>query len=225
MPEYCKFVNEPLPYPFEAMEPYIDIQTMYLHHDKHLQAYIDKLNSLIHECTSLQAFTYSDSPVCGFDRLKQILCNPDAFPDYLKTAIKNNAGGVFNHWFYFNGLSPQPDQRPQGTLAENIHWKFGSYSGFQKEFTKAAMAVFGSGYAWLTADAQGNLEIIQTANQDTPLAQNLVPVVCVDVWEHAYYLKHKNLRDHYLADWFSVVNWDWAQWCYENPKMFLEQDD
>ena len=223
MPDYCEFVNEPLPYPFQAMEPYIDIQTMYLHHDKHLQAYIDKLNSLIRECPTLQALTYTARANCGFEVLKKILCNLDAFPDYRRVSVKNNAGGIFNHWFYFNGLSADPKGKPQGTLAESIHWKFGSFSSFQKELKKAAMAVFGSGYAWLAKDAEGSLKIVQTANQDTPVVHNLVPIVCVDVWEHAYYLKHKNLRSDYLDDWFSVVNWDWAQWCFDNPKEFLEQ--
>lgn len=222
MPEYCEFVNEPLPYPYQAMEPYIDIQTMYLHHAKHLQAYIDQLNRLIKECPTLQALAYTDYPVCGFEVVKKILCNLDAIPDFMRTNVKNNAGGVFNHWFYFNGLSAQPKGRPQGTLAESIHWKFGGYLEFQKELEKAAMAVFGSGYAWLAADAEKNLTIIQTANQDTPVVNNLVPLVCVDVWEHAYYLKHKNLRSDYLSDWFAVVNWDWAQWCFDHPNEFLE---
>lgn len=222
MPEYCEFVNEPLPYPYQAMEPYIDIQTMYLHHAKHLQAYIDQLNRLIKECPTLQALAYTDHPVCGFEVVKKILCNLDAIPDFMRTNVKNNAGGVFNHWFYFNGLSAQPKGRPQGTLAESIHWKFGGYLEFQKELEKAAMAVFGSGYAWLAADAEKNLTIIQTANQDTPVVNNLVPLVCVDVWEHAYYLKHKNLRSDYLSDWFAVVNWDWAQWCFDHPNEFLE---
>lgn len=218
MEEYCKFVNEPLPYPFEAMEPYIDIQTMYLHHDKHLQAYIDKLNSLLAECPSLNAMTFTDQPVCGFAILRQILTNLDQVPEYMRVAVKNNAGGVYNHWFYFNGLAAPKERmpKPQGTLAESIHWQFGSFNEFQKQFTKAAMSVFGSGYAWLVTDPQRNLQIITTANQDTPLAQNLIPVICIDVWEHAYYLKHKNVRADYIKDWFSVANWEWAQWCFTN---------
>ena len=220
MPYYCEFVNEPLPYPFQAMEPYIDIQTMYLHHDKHLQAYIDKLNSLIRECPTLQALTYTARANCGFEVLKKILCNLDAFPDYRRVSVKNNAGGIFNHWFYFNGLSADPKGKPQGELADAIHWQFGGFGRFQKDFTKEALAVFGSGYAWLVLDADGNLQIIKTANQDTPAALGLVPVACIDVWEHAYYLKHKNRRDQYVPDWFSVVNWDWALWCYKNPEAF-----
>ncbi len=223
MPDYCKFVNEPLPYSYKAMEPYIDIQTMYLHHDKHLQTYIDKLNHFIQECPSLQSMTFTEEPACGFAQLQQILNNLDAVPDYIRTQVKNNAGGVFNHWFYFNGLCPRSNEKPEGTLAESIHWQFGSFAGFRKEFTKAALAVFGSGYAWLPPDAQKNLHIIQTANQDTPLAQNLAPVLCIDVWEHAYYLKHKNLRADYVPDWFAVANWDWAQWCFDHPHVFMEQ--
>ncbi len=220
MQEFCKFVNEPLPYSYKAMEPYIDIQTMYLHHDKHLQAYIDKLNALIAECTALQSMTFTGEGTCGFKALVRILKNLDTVPDFARTDVKNNAGGVFNHWFYFNGLSEEPKGRPEGTLAENIQWQFGGVSAFQKAFTKKAMAVFGSGYAWLVSDLDGSLDIIQTANQDTPIPENRIPVICVDVWEHAYYLKHKNLRADYLPDWFAAANWDWAQWCYANPQMF-----
>lgn len=220
MQEYCRFVNEPLPYSYKAMEPYIDIQTMYLHHDKHLQTYIDKLNDLIMESAALQSMTFSEEGNCGFAELVRILKNMDTVPEYLRTAVKNNAGGVFNHWFYFNGLSAEPGGKPEGTLADSIHRQFGGFDEFQKAFTKQALAVFGSGYVWLAAGTDGNLKIIQTANQDTPLTENLTPVICVDVWEHAYYLKHKNLRAGYLPDWFAVANWDWAQWCYSNPEAF-----
>lgn len=216
MPKYCRFVNEPLPYPYQAMEPYIDIETMYLHHDKHLQTYIDNLNKLIDEHASLQQMAFINGKNCGFAVLACILKNLDALPEQIQTAVRDNAGGVFNHWFYFNGLSAQPKGKPQGALAENICRTFGSLDNYQKEFTKEALAVFGSGYAWLVTDFDGNLKIIKTANQDTPVTQDLVPLVCVDVWEHAYYLKHHNLRKNYLPDWAAVVNWDWAQWCYSN---------
>ncbi len=220
-PQYCRFENEPLPYSYKAMEPYIDIETMYLHHDKHLQTYIDKLNDLIGRNAVLQSATFTEEKCCGFAALVRILRNLDALPDYLQDGVRDNAGGVFNHWFYFNGLSAQPKGRPQGTLADSIHWAFGSFKDFQKEFTKEALAVFGSGYAWLAADADKNLKVIRTANQDTPVAHNLVPIACIDVWEHAYYLKHHNLRQDYVPDWFAVANWDWAQWCYSNPEVFL----
>lgn len=218
MQENCRFVNVPLPYPFEAMEPYIDIQTMYLHHDKHLQAYIDKLNALIDHNTALQGIVEDTAAGleknCGFYCLNQILNNLDSLPQEIQTDVKNNAGGVFNHWFYFNGLTAYPKGSPQGTLARNIQWRFGSFDNFKQAFTKEAMAVFGSGYAWLVSDKEGKLDIIQTANQDTPLAMGLIPLLCIDVWEHAYYLKHKNLRNAYIQDWFVVANWDWAQYCY-----------
>lgn len=221
MQETCRFVNEPLPYSYQAMEPYIDIQTMYLHHAKHLQSYIDKLNQLIDGSAALQEIVENtkagEGQNCGFAALIQILKNLDSLPEDIRTAVKNNAGGVFNHWFYFNGLSACPKGMPQGAFAQNIQWRFGSFGQFQKELAEAALAVFGSGYAWLVSDSDGRLEIIQTANQDTPLTQGLAPVLCVDVWEHAYYLKHKNLRKDYLPDWFAVVNWDWSQWCYEHP--------
>lgn len=221
MEEYCRFVNQPLPYSYKAMEPYIDIQTMYLHHDKHLQTYINQLNGLIERCAALQSMTFTKEGDCGFPVLVHILKNLDTIPEYLRTDIKNNAGGVFNHWFYFNGLSAEPVKQPEGQLAESIHWQFGGFEQFKKEFTKEALAVFGSGYAWLAADRDGNLQITMTANQDTPLENNLVPLICVDVWEHAYYLKHKNLRAEYLPDWFMVANWKWAEWCYSNPEVFL----
>ncbi|MCI9124104.1 MAG: superoxide dismutase [Eubacterium sp.] len=221
MPAYCRFVNEPLPYSYQAMEPYIDIQTMYLHHDKHLQTYIDHLNALIDRSPALQSAAFGEKTECGFAALVQILKNLDVLADHMKTDVRNNAGGVFNHWFYFNGLSAHPKQKPQGTLAESIHWVYGSFAQFQTEFTKKALDVFGSGYAWLVADPDKNLTIIQTENQDTPITQNQVPVLCIDVWEHAYYLKHYNLRKDYVPDWFAVANWDWAQWCYSNPEIFL----
>ncbi len=224
MQSNCRFVNQALPYSYKAMEPYIDIQTMYLHHDKHLQAYIDKLNELIDKSVTLQSMAYEDSENCGFAALIRILKNLNSLPDDLRTAVKNNAGGVFNHWFYFNGLCANPKGKPQGRLADVIDWQFGSFERFQKELTKEALDVFGSGYAWAAADLDGNLQIMQTANQDTPIALGLVPVVCLDVWEHAYYLKHKNLRKNYLPDWFAVVNWDWAQWCYMNPAAFNGKD-
>ena len=187
MQEYYKFINEPLPYSYKAMEPFIDIQTMYLHHDKHLQTFT----------------------------LEQLLCNLESMPMEIRTQIRNNAGGVYNHRFYFNGLSKEHGQRPQGELAEAIDRQYGSYEKFKEEFTGAALSVFGSGYAWLVTDPQGKLKILTTANQDTPLAGNLAPVLVIDVWEHAYYLKHFNVRADYIKDWFEVVNWRFSEEQYK----------
>ena len=187
MQEYYKFINEPLPYSYKAMEPFIDIQTMYLHHDKHLQTFT----------------------------LEQLLCNLESMPMEIRTQIRNNAGGVYNHRFYFNGLSKEHGQRPQGELAEAIDRQYGSYEKFKEEFTGAALSVFGSGYAWLVTDPQGKFKILTTANQDTPLAGNLAPVLVIDVWEHAYYLKHFNVRADYIKDWFEVVNWRFSEEQYK----------
>ena len=133
----------------------------------------------------------------------------------IRTQIRNNAGGVYNHRFYFNGLSKEYGQRPQGELAEAIDRQYGSYEKFKEEFTGAALSVFGSGYAWLVTDPQGKLKILTTANQDTPLAGNLAPVLVIDVWEHAYYLKHFNMRADYIKDWFEVVNWRFSEEQYK----------
>lgn len=203
MQEYYKFVNEPLPYPYQAMEPFIDIQTMYLHHAKHLQTYVDNLNRALKNYPFLQNFT-----------LEQMLCNLDSMPAEIRDEIRNNAGGVYNHRFYFNGLTERYGQKPQGVLAEAMNRQFGSFEGFREEFTKAALSVFGSGYAWLTSDRRGNLSIMTTANQDTPLAEKRCPVLVIDVWEHAYYLKHFNVRADYIRDWFEVVNWKFSQDAY-----------
>lgn len=186
------------------MEPFIDIQTMYLHHDKHLQTYVDNLNKALRNYPFLQTFT-----------LEQLLCNLESMPMEIRTQIRNNAGGVYNHCFYFNGLSKEHGQKPQGELAEAIDRQYGSYEKFKEEFTGAALSVFGSGYAWLVIDPQGKLKIVTTANQDTPLAGNLAPVLVIDVWEHAYYLKHFNVRADYIKDWFEVVNWRFSEEQYK----------
>ena len=204
MQEYYKFINEPLPYSYKAMEPFIDIQTMYLHHDKHLQTYVDNLNKALRDYPFLQTFT-----------LEQLLCNLESMPVEIRTQIRNNAGGVYNHRFYFNGLSKEHGQKPQGNLAEELNRQFGSYEKFREEFTGAALSVFGSGYAWLVTDGQGRLKILTTANQDTPLAGNLAPVLVIDVWDHAYYLKHFNVRADYIKDWFEVVNWRFSEEQYK----------
>ena len=136
-------------------------------------------------------------------------------PMEIRTQIRNNAGGVYNHRFYFNGLSKEHGQRPQGELAEAIDRQYGSYEKFKEEFTGAALSVFGSGYAWLVIDPQGKLKIVTTANQDTPLAGNLAPVLVIDVWEHDYYLKHFNVRADYIKDWFEVVNWRFSEEQYK----------
>lgn len=207
MQDQYKFINEPLPYSYKAMEPYIDIQTMYLHHDKHLQTYVDNLNQILSDYPFLQNFT-----------LEQMLLNLESIPTKIREGIKNNAGGVYNHRMYFNGLKNPSKRRPTGSLEKAIGREFGSYEEFKEQFRKKALAVFGSGYAWLVADKKGNLIIVETADQDTPLSGNRMPLLCIDVWEHAYYLKHHNLRKDYIDDWFMVADWEFAKENYDKSR-------
>lgn len=197
MNEHYKFINTPLPYAYNAMEPYIDEKTMHLHHDKHLQTYIDNLNSALSKYPQFQNWT-----------LEQLIVNVPSLPEDIQTAVTNNGGGVFNHQFYFSNLANPAPAQPTGMLSDAIIREFGSYQSFKDRFKAAALSVFGSGYAWLVVNAAGQLKIITTKNQDTPLPLGLCPVINIDVWEHAYYLKHYNLRPDYIDDWFHVVNWD-----------------
>ena len=192
------FVNLPLSYAYDALEPHIDAQTMHLHHDKHLQTYIDNLNATLKDHPEVQKLT-----------LEQLIIRGDRLPKSIRTAVRNNAGGVYNHRMYFDSLSPA-EQQPSGELAEVIDREYGGMNGFREKLKAAALSVFGSGYAWLCATPAGKLTIVTTPNQDTPLTQGLCPVLLVDVWEHAYYLKHFNVRAAYLDDWSHVINWNAA---------------
>jgi len=203
MNKHYKFINTPLPYAYDAMEPYIDEKTMHLHHDKHLQTYIDNLNNTLSNYPQLQYWT-----------LEQLIINVPCLPKDIQTNIKNNGGGVFNHQFYFSNLSNPTSLHPVGMLSDVINNEFGSYMSFQNKFKAAALSVFGSGYAWLVVNAAGQLCIITTQNQDTPLQLGLFPILNIDVWEHAYYLKHYNLRADYIDDWFHIVNWNNANLNY-----------
>ena len=195
--EYYPFVNIPLPYAYNALEPYIDEKTMRLHHDKHLQTYINNLNAVLKDNPQLQELT-----------LEELLVDVPNLSEELQTPIRNNAGGVYNHEFYFEGMLTTKTE-PHGELAPAINKQYGSTAGFIEEFKKAALSVFGSGYAWLVYD-NGALKIITTPNQNSPIEQNLCPILAIDVWEHAYYLKHYNVRVDYIDDWFKVVNWEKA---------------
>lgn len=199
-----KFVNRPLPYAYNALEPYIDEKTMRLHHDRHLQTYVDNLNKALDMHPFLKGYS-----------LEQLLCYGNVISDQLDAAIKNNAGGVYNHNFYFAGLMNPASQMPEGELAKAIDREFGSYAAFQKAFKEKALSVFGSGYAWLVTDGKGKLQIVTTANQDTPLSMGFCPILNIDVWEHAYYLKHYNVRADYIDDWFRIANWEWADQNYK----------
>ncbi len=191
------FENTPLPYAFDALEPYIDARTMEIHHDRHLQAYIDGLNRAIAPFPALQNCTAARLAVLNAPALRCI-----------RPALCRNAGGVFNHRFYFAGMTPDGSRRlPCGALQSAVLQTFGTQAAFEDAFTKAALGVFGSGYVWLVRDVAGRPRIITTANQDTPMARGLRPLLCCDVWEHAYYLKHQNRRADYAADWLRVADW------------------
>lgn len=190
------FCNTPLPYGYDALEPFIDEKTMHLHHDKHLQTYIENLNNQLKDQEMLQKWT-----------LEEFLMKWCTLEPELQIPIRNNAGGIYNHRFYFAGMAPASEKTLSGPLLKKIERQFGSMTNFRSLFKQAALSVFGSGYAWLVLE-QGRLKIITTANQNVPMLRFQCPLLCIDVWEHAYYLKHYNKRADYIDDWFDVVNWD-----------------
>lgn len=196
MNNYYPFINTPLPYAYDALEPFIDEKTM------HLQTYIDNLNRFLEENPSLQN--------CSLEKL---LTMWRRLPCHLQAPLKNNAGGVYNHLFYFDGMKPaQRTNTPPNDSSRLFHEmtrQFGSPENFRSQFKTAALSVFGSGYAWLVSD-NGVLKIVTSFNQNTPLRHSRTLLLNIDVWEHAYYLKHYNLRAAYIDDWFHVVNWEKA---------------
>ncbi|MCL4380638.1 superoxide dismutase [Candidatus Dependentiae bacterium] len=189
------FTLPALPYADTALEPYIDTLTMQLHHDKHHQTYVDNLNKALALYPALHQQT-----------LEELLGTIETLPAAIQAAVRNNGGGHYNHSLFWLFLSPTFDQQPSPALQQAIVRDFGSLAKFKQEFTIAAQQVFGSGWAWLVQDAAGKLRITTTANQDVPFAQG-TPLLCLDVWEHAYYLKHQNKRPAYIDDWWHLVNW------------------
>jgi Fe-Mn family superoxide dismutase len=196
----------PLPYPFDALEPHIDAQTMEIHHDKHHQTYVTNLDKAI-AGTDLENKTS-----------EELVRNLASVPQDKQTAVRNNAGGDVNHTFFWELLTPGGATEPSGTLAEAINTKFGGVEGLKEAVNAAGAARFGSGWAWLVVNANGELDVISTANQDSPLTDGATPVIGVDVWEHAYYLKYQNRRPEYLNAFWNVVNWDVASKNFEGAK-------
>ena len=196
MNNFYPFVNTPLPYAYNALEPYIDEKTLHLHHDRHLQTYIDNLNKLMDENPALQQFS-----------LEELLTRWCRLPQHLQIPVRNNAGGVFNHRFYFDSMKGPGTSCQTPRLFDVMSLQFKSAEDFKSQFKEAALSVFGSGYAWLVS-AGGRLKIITTANQNTPPLNTMTPLLNIDVWEHAYYLKHYNVRAAYIDDWFRVINWE-----------------
>jgi Fe-Mn family superoxide dismutase len=188
-----------LGYAYDALEPHIDAKTMEIHYTKHHQGYVDKLNAALANHPDL-------AKMPAEDLIKKL----DAIPEEIRTAVQNNGGGHVNHTFFWKIMGPGKGGEPKGELAEAIKAKFGSFAAFKEALANAGGSRFGSGWAWLVKNADGSLEIISTANQDSPLTLGKTPIVGVDVWEHAYYLKYQNKRPDYLAAWWNVVDWDQA---------------
>ncbi len=188
-----------LGYAYDALEPHIDAGTMEIHHSKHHAAYVSKLNAAIEGNSELEG-----SPV------DELLADLGALPAEIRTAIMNNGGGHANHAFFWTVMSPGGGGEPGGELAEAIDSTFGSFDQFKEEFSAAAAGQFGSGWAWLVIDGTGVLKVYSTANQDSPLSEGDRPILCLDVWEHAYYLNYQNRRPDYIEAWWNVVDWDQA---------------
>jgi Fe-Mn family superoxide dismutase len=186
----------PLPYDYGALEPHIDARTMEIHHTKHHQGYVSNLNAALEKAPNLQGKS-----------LEELLGNLDAVPESVRTAVRNNGGGHWNHSMFWQLMGPNVGSEPTGALADAIKSTFGGLDQFKEKFAAAAVARFGSGWAWLIADGN-SLSIESTPNQDTPVMQGKRPILGLDVWEHAYYLKYQNRRADYIGAWWQVVNWD-----------------
>ena len=185
-----------LPYAYDALEPFIDAMTVEIHYSKHHATYLKNLNAALEKHP--QFFEWS---------LEKILSNLDQIPEDARTAVRNNGGGVYNHNIYWFSLNAPSGVGPSGAISAAIDKTFGDFATFKAEFEKAGLGRFGSGYAWLSAKKDGQLVLHSTANQDTPLQENLTPLLVADVWEHAYYLKYQNRRAEYLANFWNIVNW------------------
>lgn len=185
-----------LPYAVDALEPYIDAQTMTLHHDKHHQTYVTNLNGAIEK-----------HPELASKSLEDLLMDLNAVPEDIRTVVRNHGGGTWNHSMFWEIMGTNAGGAPKGDLAKAIDAAFGSFDAFKAEFEKAANGRFGSGWAWLVKKGDG-VAIVSTANQDNPLSDGSTPVMGIDVWEHAYYLKYQNRRAEYVTNWWNVVNWD-----------------
>ncbi|MCM1526117.1 MAG: superoxide dismutase [Clostridium sp.] len=204
-PELYPFVVKPLPYEYDALMPVLDEETLHFHHDRHYKTYVDNLNRILADYPELQKLS-----------LKELLTKPEELPSAVRTAIRNNGGGVYNHELYFDRMKGNCGQEPTGALADAIVRDFGSYRQWKDRMKQEAVSQFGSGWAWLVADSAGALSIVQTANQNVPDLQIYKPLLLVDVWEHAYYLQYQNRRADYVEGWFDLIHWRKVGKCYES---------
>lgn len=185
-----------LNFPYDALEPYVDARTMEIHYSKHHQAYIDKVNKAL-----------EGHPELAAKSIEQLVSDLDAVPDDIRTAVRNNGGGHANHSLFWTVIGPDKGGKPDGKLAEAIDRDFGSFAAFVERFADAAATRFGSGWAWLVKDKDGKLQVLSTPNQDSPLMDGKLPLLGLDVWEHAYYLKYQNRRPDYIAAFWNIVDW------------------
>lgn len=194
-----------LPYAYDALEPYIDQQTMEIHHQKHHAAYVSKLNAALESSPDLQ----------GKD-IEEIIINLNEVPEIIRIAVRNNGGGHYNHTLFWNLMSANAGGEAEGEIGSAIKDTFGSFDDFKSKFSDAAANRFGSGWAWLALDTDNNLSVLSTPNQDNPITDGLKPLLGLDVWEHAYYLKYQNRRPEYIENWWKVVNWEAVESRYLN---------
>lgn len=200
---HAPFDLAPLPYPADALEPHIDTRTMEIHHGRHHAAYVANLNKALEKHPSLKS-----------QSLESLLAHLSKVPADIRAAVQNNGGGHYNHVLFWETMSPKGGGQPRGKLAKAIETAFTSFDGFKSQLTTAALSQFGSGWAWLTVDGDA-LRIESTPNQDTTLGAGRTPLLGVDVWEHAYYLKYQNRRADYVAAWFNLIHWDFVSQRYE----------
>ena len=196
-----------LPYPYDALEPYIDERTMNIHHTKHHQAYVNNVNAAL-----------QNHPELANQPIEQLMRNINQVPESIRQAVINNGGGHANHSLFWQIMGPNKGGEPSGALADEIKKDFGSVQDFKDQFSKAAAGRFGSGWAWLVVDPNGKLEITSTPNQNSPLMEGKTPLLGLDVWEHAYYLKYQNRRPEYIENWWNLVNWDAISQRYQQAK-------
>lgn len=194
-----------LPYAYDALEPYIDEETMHLHHDKHHNTYVNNVNAAL-----------AKHPEIGED-LEQLLSDVETIPADIRQAVINNGGGHLNHALFWELMTPEKTE-PSAALAADLEATFGSFEDFKAAFTTAATSRFGSGWAWLVVNPDGKLEVMSTANQDTPISEGKTPILGIDVWEHAYYVKYRNVRPDYIKAFFSVINWNKVDELYAAAK-------
>lgn len=201
-----KYDKISLPYDYNALEPYIDAQTVEIHYSKHLQTYVNNLNKLLE---GYENFTCDKT-------IEEILSRPEKIPKKIRQGVINQGGGAANHNLYFSLLSPNAKKVPGGKLYDEINNTFGSLDKLKEEVSNAAINQFGSGYGWLVKDKKGQLKVVSTLNQNTPLSEGLTPILTIDVWEHAYYLKYKNLRAEYVKNIWNIIDWAKVEELYNN---------